>query len=68
MGRGADRRRFVVDLVAVGEGVEGTVRSEDDPCPTPFSGWLELLRLLEAHEGTRPPSSDAGSGGRTQRG
>lgn len=40
--------RFVVELRPVGERVEGTLEEEGSPTPSPFSGWLELLRLLEA--------------------
>jgi hypothetical protein len=41
--------RFVVDLHPVEDRVEGTLASDGRGEPCPFSGWLELLRLLEAH-------------------
>ena len=44
--------RFLLDLTSDDEGrVSGAVAAAGEP-PTPFSGWLELLRLLEdrAHE------------------
>ena len=40
--------RLVVDLRPVEDRVEGTLAEEDGAEPSPFSGWLELLRLLEA--------------------
>ncbi len=41
--------RFIVELHPVDQRVEGTVACDgpDEPCP--FTGWLELLRLLEAN-------------------
>jgi hypothetical protein len=39
--------RFIVDLRHTDEGVEGEVTREGAAVPEPFSGWLELLRLLE---------------------
>jgi hypothetical protein len=41
--------RFVVDLDAVEDRVEGTVNWEGSASPSPFSSWLELLRLFEAN-------------------
>lgn len=41
--------RFIVDLIPVDHRVEGTVACEGPGEPSPFSGWLELLRLLEAN-------------------
>jgi len=39
--------RFLLDLTSDDEGrVSGEVARAGEP-PTPFSGWLELLRLLE---------------------
>jgi hypothetical protein len=40
--------RFVVDLRPTDQGVEGEVLREGSAVAEPFSGWLELLRLLEA--------------------
>jgi len=40
--------RFVVELRPVGERVEGTLEEEGSAGPSAFSGWLELLRLLES--------------------
>jgi hypothetical protein len=40
------------------ERVEGTVRRLDTPGTHSFSGWLELLRLLEAPDPRpQPPAS-----------
>jgi hypothetical protein len=39
--------RFVVDLRHTDQGVEGEVLREGSAVAEPFSGWLELLRLLE---------------------
>jgi hypothetical protein len=44
--------RFIVELRATVDGVEGEVTSELEPMPRRFSGWLELLRLIE------PPGSE----------
>jgi hypothetical protein len=50
--------RFVVELHPTGAGgVEGIVIPESTGEAQPFSGWLELLRLLEVatpHQGRRP--------------
>lgn len=50
--------RFVVELHPTGTGrVEGVVIPEETGETQPFSGWLELLRLLEvvaAHQGDLP--------------
>jgi hypothetical protein len=40
--------RFVLDLRHTDQGVEGEVLREGSAVAEPFSGWLELLRLLEA--------------------
>lgn len=42
--------RFVVDLRHTEQGVEGEVLREGTAASEPFSGWLELLRLLEVRE------------------
>jgi hypothetical protein len=39
--------RFVVDLRPNDQGVEGEVLREGSAVAEPFSGWMELLRLLE---------------------
>jgi len=39
--------RFIVDLRHTDQSVEGEVLREGAAAPEPFSGWLELLRLLE---------------------
>jgi hypothetical protein len=39
--------RFVVDLRHTDQDVEGEVLREGSEVAEPFSGWLELLRLLE---------------------
>jgi hypothetical protein len=39
--------RFIVEIRLTDEGVEGEVLPEDATKPQRFSGWLELLRLLE---------------------
>jgi hypothetical protein len=46
--------RFIVDLHPVEERVEGTVALDGPGEPSPFSGWLELLRLLETHVAAPP--------------
>jgi hypothetical protein len=46
--------RFVLDLRHTDEGVEGEVIREGAAAPEPFSGWLELLRLLEVHDPSMP--------------
>jgi hypothetical protein len=53
--------RFIVDLTPVEDRVEGVVDKEGSPDPHPFSGWLELLRLLEADlvADPRPPVDGA---------
>lgn len=53
--------RFVVELTPVEQRVEGTVDCDGPGEPRPFSGWLELLHVLEANvpaEG-RPEESTA---------
>jgi hypothetical protein len=57
--------RFLVELTrGAGGRVSGQVAAADGP-PAPFSGWLELLRLLEdgmgAHgrDGSVPDQDDA---------
>lgn len=45
--------RFVVELgVGPAGAVEGTVTRGEADTPSPFSGWLELLRLLEEQADT----------------
>ena len=45
-----EKVRFVVELAsAAGGRVEGSIRRDEVRESVPFSGWLELLRLLEAH-------------------
>ncbi|HTJ76608.1 MAG TPA: hypothetical protein VL337_14725 [Acidimicrobiales bacterium] len=53
--------RLVVDLRPVDDRVEGTLAEEGGAEPSPFSGWLELLRLLEARMAadTRPVTGGA---------
>jgi hypothetical protein len=46
--------RFVVDLRHTDQGVEGEVIREGTAAPEPFSGWLELLRLLEVGDASMP--------------
>ena len=57
--------RFVVDL-SRGEGGRVSVQvAVADAAPTPFSGWLELLRLLE--DGADPlDRGDRATGGPAQ--
>jgi hypothetical protein len=42
--------RFVVDLRHTDQSVEGEVLREGSAVAEPFSGWLELLRLLEVSD------------------
>lgn len=46
--------RFVLDLRVTAQGVEGEVTREESGTAEPFSGWLELLRLLELHPLSSP--------------
>jgi hypothetical protein len=39
--------RFIVELHHTGDGVDGEVTAEGATESQRFSGWLELLRLLE---------------------
>jgi hypothetical protein len=47
--------RLIIDLYAGADGIEGVINVAGSDEPQPFSGWLELLRLLE---GLVPPGSD----------
>ncbi len=50
--------RYVIDLDHDGDGhARGTVTDGGGAAPVAFSGWLELLRLLEAASWP-PPVSD----------
>ena len=41
-------RRYIIDLEQTPDDrVEGTLHREGEPEPVPFSGWTELLSLLE---------------------
>ena len=53
--------RLVVDLRPVEDRIEGTLEEEGTADSSPFSGWLELLRLLEARVAadTRPVTDGA---------
>ena len=46
--------RFVLDLRHTDQGVEGAVLREGAAAAEPFSGWLELLRLLEVGDPSMP--------------
>ena len=46
--------RFVLDLRHTEQGVEGEVIREGAAAAEPFSGWLELLRLLEVGDPSLP--------------
>jgi hypothetical protein len=46
--------RFVLDLRHTKQGVEGEVLREGTAAAEPFSGWLELLRLLEVPDPSMP--------------
>jgi hypothetical protein len=50
--------RFVLDLRHTDQGVEGEVIREGAAAPEPFSGWLELLRLLEVRDPSMPSASE----------
>jgi hypothetical protein len=50
--------RFVLDLRHTEQGVEGEVTREGATAPEPFSGWLELLRLLEVPEPAMPSAPE----------
>ncbi len=46
--------RFVLDLRHTEQGVEGEVLREGAAAAEPFSGWLDLLRLLEVGDPSMP--------------
>jgi hypothetical protein len=46
--------RFTVELRYIDDTVEGEVLREGATEPERFSGWLELLRLLEAPDRPEP--------------
>jgi hypothetical protein len=48
--------RLVIDLNRGADGIEGVIKVAGSDKPQPFSGWLELLRLLE---GLVPPDIDS---------
>jgi hypothetical protein len=51
--------RFIIDIdEGEADRVEGHVRRESDQAPSSFSGWLELLSLLE-----RPATGPRDDGG-----
>lgn len=52
--------RFVVELHHLNDGVEGVVIPQGSDEQVPFSGWLELLRLLEE---LQPLPGDEPAGG-----
>jgi hypothetical protein len=55
--------RFVLELTPAEQGrVEGALVREGNDERQPFSGWLELLRLLEGAVGDSP-GDQHGSGG-----
>ncbi|WP_157488864.1 hypothetical protein [Pseudofrankia sp. DC12] len=46
--------RFVVEIRHTSNGVEGEITQADATEPQRFSGWLELLRLLEPAQTSDP--------------
>jgi hypothetical protein len=57
---GGERVRFVVELRRTPPGgVEGEVVREDSTTAERFSGWLELLRILESFERETPGNDNA---------
>lgn len=55
--------RFVLELIPAEHGrVEGVLVREGNDERQPFSGWLDLLRLLEGAAGDSP-GDQHGSGG-----
>jgi hypothetical protein len=46
--------RFVLDLRHTEQGVEGEILREGTAAAERFSGWLELLRLLEVGDPSMP--------------
>jgi hypothetical protein len=50
--------RFVLDLRHTNQGVEGEVLREGALVAEPFSGWLELLRLLEVRDPAMPGAAE----------
>jgi hypothetical protein len=51
-----DTAHFTLELRYTAGGVEGMLTRDGVAEPQPFSGWLDLLRLLEA-----PPSPERGT-------
>ena len=48
------RTRYVIDLERTADDhVEGVLRRDGLSEPVPFSGWIELLSLLEPQHGSR---------------
>lgn len=45
-----EAKRVLVEFDAAGDGqrVSGVTRAPEQADPQPFSGWLDLMRLLEA--------------------
>jgi hypothetical protein len=49
--------RFIIDIDEDTDGIEGRLRREDEITEHNFSGWLQLIGLLE------PPARPSGAGG-----
>jgi hypothetical protein len=47
--------RFIVDIEAAADGVEGRLRREADEIERPFHGWVQLIALLEPPAPRPPP-------------
>lgn len=51
--------RFIIDMDEPEPGrIEGCVSREGDQAPLPFSGWIELLSLLEPAAGQADEPGD----------
>lgn len=60
---GRSSRRYLVEIAMSAPGrVEGKVCAVGQSCSSPFSGWLDLLRLLEPGD-PDPTSTRAGASG-----
>jgi len=51
--------RFIVEIRHAGDAVEGEITPEGATEPQPFTGWIELLRILEQPRSSAPVRGDA---------
>jgi hypothetical protein len=60
MSIGEDKRRVILEITRSQGGFEGTLLDEGADEPVVFTGWLELLTLLETPHPARNPSRLSG--------